>query len=257
MRVTKAGKRGLLLTLLLTLAVTAGCTADKRTVKVGIESNFRPFTYTEGGENKGFEVELWKVLAKKANLEYELVPMDSGEITRALSKGDIDLAVAGMTVNKARKDNFAFSDPYFQTGLVILTAADNNQIKGKDDLAQKVIATKNGTTAYTYAGNIQGAKEIRGYPDITEAYDALVNKNVDAVIFDERNVHDYLQNSGKGKAKMVGEVLNKESYAVVAKKKNNYMGRINGAIETVSKDGTYEALYKQWFGGQPKKLPGE
>lgn len=256
MRVTSRSKRGLLLAILLSVAVTSGCTAENKPVKVGIESNFRPFTYKEGGENKGFEVELWKALAEKANLNYELVPMDSGELTRALKSGDIDLAVAGMTVNKARKDNFAFSDPYFQTGLVMLTSADNDQIKGKEDLAQKVVATKNGTTAFVYAGNIKDIKEIRGYPDINQAYDELTKKNVDAVIFDERNVHDYLQNSGKGKVKMVGEVLNKESYAVVANKKNKYIGRINNAIVSVSKDGTYEALYKQWFGGQPKKLPG-
>lgn len=256
MRVANAGNRRLALAVLLALAVTAGCMNENKTVKVGIQSNFRPFTYSEGGENKGFEVELWKAIANKANLKYELVPMNSGELTKALKSGDIDLAVAGMTVNKARKDNFAFSDPYFQTGLVMLTAADNNKIQGKNDLKSKVIATENGSTAFVYAGNLNGVKEIRGYPDISEAYDALAKKHVDAVIFDERNVHHYLQTNGQGKAKMVGEVLNKESYAVVANKKNKYIGRINTAIAAVSKDGTYEALYKQWFGGKPKKLPG-
>ncbi|CAG7636290.1 transporter substrate-binding domain-containing protein [Paenibacillus allorhizosphaerae] len=237
--------------------VTEGCTAANKTLKVGIESNFRPFTYSEGGENKGFEVELWKAISKEANLKYELVPMQQSELNKAVQSGKVDLAVAGMTVNKARKDNFVFSDPYFQTGLVILTNSDNGQIKSKDDLAGKVVATKIGSTAYTYASGLTGIKEVRGYPDISEAYDKLKNKSVDAVIFDERNVHDFQQNGGEGKVKIVGETLNKESYAVVAKKRSKYIGRINQAIGKVVKDGTYETLYAKWFGGKPAKLPGK
>ncbi|MCP1307914.1 substrate-binding periplasmic protein [Paenibacillus tyrfis] len=253
--VIRSGRRIGLLAILLTLLI-AGCGGEKP-VKVGIESNFRPFTYTENGENKGFEVELWRAIAQKANLPYELVPMTQGELNKAVKSGQVDMAIAGMTVNKARKDNFAFSDPYFQTGLVLLTASDNKEIKSKDDLKGKVIGTKSGSTSYIYAGGIQGTQEVRGYPDISDAYTDLKNKKLDAVIFDERNVHHFLQNDGEGKVKMVGEVLNKESYAIVAKKKNKHLGRINGAIEALGKDGTYEALYVKWFGSKPKKLPGQ
>ncbi|TVY09140.1 transporter substrate-binding domain-containing protein [Paenibacillus cremeus] len=234
---------------------TAAC-GEEKTLKVGIENNFRPFTYTESGENKGFEVELWSAVADKANIKYELVPMEHSEINQAVKSGKVDLAIAGMTVNKARKDNFAFSDPYFQTGLVLLTAADNDEIKSKDDLAQKLVGTEAGSTAYIYASSIKDVKEVRGYSDISEAYDKLSNKTLDAVIFDERNAHDYLQNDGKGKVKMVGEVLNQESYAIIMKKKSKYLGRINNGIEAVGKNGTYETLYAKWFGSKPKKLPG-
>ena len=260
MKAMKDGLRGKrmigLFVLLAVIIATAGCTAANKTLKVGIESNFRPFTYTEGGESKGFEVELWQAISQEANLKYELVPMEQSELNKAVQSGKIDLAIAGMTVNKARKDNFVFSDPYFQTGLVILTQADS-PIKGKDDLANKVVATKTGSTAYTYAGGITGIKEVRGYPDISEAYEQLKNKSVDAVIFDERNVHDFQQNGGEGKVKIAGEVLNKESYAIIAKKRSKYIGRINQAIGKVVKDGTYETLYGKWFGGKPAKLPGK
>ena len=234
----------------------AGC-ANHKTLKVGIENDFRPFTYTENGENKGFEVELWEAVAKKGNIKYELVPMEMGNMSTALKSGEVDLVIAGMTVNKARKDNLAFSDPYFQTGLVMLTAQDNTDITGKDKLKDKTVATRIGSTAYTYAGMIPKLKEVRGYPDINQAYEDLADKKVDCVIFDERNAHDYIQTKGQGKIKIVGEVLNKESYAIAAKKRNKHIGNINSAIEQVSKNGTYETLYMKWFGSKPKKLPGQ
>ena len=243
--------------LLLAIAFISGGCSQGQTAKVGIEQNFRPFTYTEQGENKGFEVELWDAVAKKAGIRYELVPMAYGELTQALKSGEVDLIVAGMTVNNARKDKFAFSDPYFQTGLVMLVHADNTDISSKDDLKGKTVATKLGSTAYEYAGSMPGIKEVQGYPDINQAYEALIAKEADCVIFDERNVHDYVQTRGQGKVKMVGEVLNKESYAIASKKRNKWIGRVNSGIQAVVKDGTYEQLYTKWFGTRPEKLPGE
>ncbi|WP_156829506.1 transporter substrate-binding domain-containing protein [Paenibacillus ginsengihumi] len=251
-------KRGIgLLAVMLAMLSAAGCGGNQKTLKVGIESNFRPFTYTEAGQNKGFEVELWEAIARKANLKYDLVPLSYGEMNKAVQSGEVDLAIAGMTINKARKDNVAFSDPYFDTGLVIATHKDNKDIQGKDDLADKVVATRTGSTAYLYASGIPGIREVRGYPDISEAYDQLKNKAVDAVIFDERNVHDYIQTNGDGKVKIVGGMLNKESYGVMGQKRSKYIGRINEAIAAVVKDGTYSALYAKWFGAPPKQLPGE
>lgn len=243
--------------LLLSVAVLlTGCNQNK-VLKVGMESNFRPFTYTEGGENKGFEVELWKEIAQRAGMRYELVPMESRELTPALKSGKVDLVIAGMTVNKARKDELAFSDPYFQTGLVMLTAQDNTDIRNKDDLKGKTVVTKLDTTAYAFAGAIPNLKEVKGYPDINQAYEEVIAKKADCVIFDERNVREYMQNAGNGKVKVVGEVLNKESYAIAANKKNKYIGSVNSAIADVTKNGTYESVYMKWFGEQPKKLPGE
>ncbi|MEF3304056.1 transporter substrate-binding domain-containing protein [Paenibacillus sp. GYB003] len=249
----------LLLLLLLSLAIaaaTAGCGQDK-TLKVGMESDFRPFTYTEGGVNKGFEVELWDAIAQKGGIRYELVPMESRELVPALKAGKVDLVIAGMTVNKARKDELAFSDPYFQTGLVMATAIHNNDIRGKEDLAGKTVATKLDTTAYTFAGRLPKLKGVSGYPDINQAYDDLIAGRADCVIFDERGVHEYVQNAGKGKVKIVGEVLNKESYAIAAKKRNVHIGKVNSAIEQIAGNGTYDSLYIKWFGSKPQKLPGQ
>ncbi|KRE52287.1 transporter substrate-binding domain-containing protein [Paenibacillus sp. Soil724D2] len=256
MNIRVRSKQGimLLIVLLVTLAFT-GCSKDEA-IKVGIEKNNRPFTYTEGEEKKGFEVELWQAIAKKAKLKYEWVAMEYGELNKSVKSGDVDLAIAGMTVTNARKNKLDYSDPYFQSGEAILTASDNEGIKGKDDLAKKVVATRNGSTAYHVASEIQGIK-IRSYANISDAYDDLKNKNVDAVVFEEHSIQDYVQNSAEGKAKKVGEVFNKDSYAIVAKKRNMYMGKINKAIIAVSKDGTYEALYTKWFGSKPEKMPKE
>ncbi|KRF08094.1 glutamine ABC transporter substrate-bindnig protein [Paenibacillus sp. Soil766] len=255
----KAGvrsKRGIILSItLLAALIVPGCTQNK-TVKVGIDPNDRPFTFVDGGEKKGFEVDLWQALAKKSKLTYELVPIEMGEMSKALKDGNIDVAIAGKTVLNAKSNDLEYSDPYLKTNLVMLAAAENATMKGKEDLAQKIVATENGSTGFYYASAIPGVK-IHSFSNITDAYNELVSHTADAVIVDERNAQDYIKNAGQGKVKIVGDPFNKDNLAIVAKKKNKHLGKISEALQSVSKDGTYEELYTKWFGGKPTMMPSK
>ena len=51
-------KREIVLLMPLLVALIASGCAQNKTVNVGIEQNFRPYTFIEGGEKKGFEVDL-------------------------------------------------------------------------------------------------------------------------------------------------------------------------------------------------------
>lgn len=256
MNVRANSKRGIVLFIpLLAALIVSGCSQNK-TVKVGMDPNDRPFTFVDGGEKKGFEVELWQALAKKTKLTYELVPMEMGEMTKALKDGKLDVAIAGKTVINAKGSDLEYSDPYLKTNLVMVTAAENATMKGKEDLAQKVVATENGSSGFYYASGIPGAK-IHSFSNITDAYNELASHTADAVIVDERSAQDYIKNAGQGKVKIVGDPFNKDNLAIVAKKKNKHLGKISEALQSVSKDGTYEQLYTKWFGGKPVMMPSK
>ncbi len=231
--------------------------ANQQTLKVGIESRFKPFTYVEAGKIKGFEINLWDAIAKEAGVKYEFKPMGIGEMISSVKSGKLDAGIGGISINDARKNELVFSTPYYHTGLVMLTASDDKVTKEKKDLKNKIVATKLGTTAYDFVSEIKGVKEVRAYPDISQAYRDLMNKKADAVIFDEHNVLKFMKEQGQGKVKTNGAALKKESYAVIFKKRSRYLGRINRAIEAIGKNGTYEKIYVKWFGEKPEKLPGQ
>lgn len=237
------------------LALTA-CTENK-TMKVGVESNLKPFTYVEEGAYKGFEIDLWNAVAREAGFKkYKFEPMDFGELMEAVKTGKVDVGLAGLTINQARKNEMQFSMPYYDTGLVLMTAADNKQIHSTHDLKDKTVATKLATTGYQFASELQGLKEVKGYPEISQAFEELLNKKVDAVIFDEQPAKNFVRTTGKGKVKILGGTLTKENYAMIMEKKGKYIGRIDQAIEAVSQNGIYEQIYRKWFGKNPDKLPG-
>ena len=55
--------------------------------------------------------------------------------------------------------------------------------------------------------------------------------------------------------KVVGELLTTEFYGIALPKGSPNVAVINDAIMTMMEDGTYAAIYKEWFGEEPPELP--
>ena len=72
----------------------------------------------------GFDIELWEEVRRIAGIEseYELLPFE--KLLEAVAAGDVDVAIAGITVNAEREHQMDFSHPYMQSGLRILTKVD-------------------------------------------------------------------------------------------------------------------------------------
>ncbi len=245
-------RRWLVFGLCMLIAVACG---NQEPLKVGVESSFQPFAYVDLGQEKGFEVELWQAVAHEEKLEYEFVEMEQGQLLSALSKGEIDVALAGLTIKGSRKKMVDFTIPYYHSTLVMMVQSDNDDIRNISDLKDKVIATKIGSSTYDYAQKIKDIKQILAYPTIKEAYTALTEGDVDVVIFDKEHADHFAATDGQGDVKIISQNLTKESYAFALQKQSKYTGRINAALEKLGKNGTYERVYSKWFKEKPTILP--
>ncbi len=74
---------------------------------------------------------MWDAIAKKLDLKYTLKPMDFSGIIPALQTKNVDLALAGITITDERKKAVDFSDGYYNSGLLVMVKADNNDIKSE------------------------------------------------------------------------------------------------------------------------------
>lgn len=225
---------------------------------VGTDTSFVPFEFRneQTGKYEGFDIDLWAAIAKELKLDYELKPMDFNGLIPALQSGSIDAALAGMTIKEERKQQVDFALPYYDAGLLVLVREDNTDIKGVSDLKGKVVATKSGTTSFDYAKGIEGVKEVKPFPNIDGAYMELINKGVDAVVFDSPNILYFTKVKGEGKVKPVGELLEGQQYGIAFPKGSALVKRVDEALQTLFSNGTYETLYEKWFGQKPSKMPG-
>jgi len=80
--------------LVMTLAAPMTHAADK-TLVVATDTAFVPFEFKQDGKYTGFDIQLWEAIAKQANLQYKLQPMDFNGIIPGLQTKSIDAALAG------------------------------------------------------------------------------------------------------------------------------------------------------------------
>ena len=237
----------------------AGCGGDKKEAKkaepakvlrVGTEPAFAPFEFPKEGskEYTGFDIELIQAIGKQMGAKVEISGMGFDALIPALNAGNIDAAIAGMTITEERKKAVSFSDPYYTSGLIIMVNKDNKEIKSDKDLEGKRIAVQIGTTGEKKARSIKNAK-VTAFNTNTEAAMELKNKGVDAVMNDSPVVGYYLAQGGNKTAMTVGEVMEAEQYGLAVKKGNDKLAAdVNKALAELKKNGEYDKIYKTWFG---------
>lgn len=118
-------------------------------------------------------------------------------------------------------------------------------IGGPDDLPGKKVATTRGSTAVAYLRDIHA--RVVEVSAIDEAFKALNDKDVDAVVFDAPVLQYYAANAGKGLVQMVGPLFRKEDYGIVFPQNSLLRKRVNDALLALREDGSYQQLYDRWF----------
>jgi len=119
-------------------------------------------------------------------------------------------------------------------------------INGPEDLAGKRVATTRGSTAATAVRGLQA--QVVEVGSLREAYDALRQKDVDAVVFDSPVLLYYAANEGKGQVSMVGAPFRREDYGFLFARGNPLRSEVNVALLKLREDGTYARIYDRWFG---------
>jgi polar amino acid transport system substrate-binding protein len=139
---------------------------------------------------------------------------------------------------------------YFTATVTTSLTVDQLQsnIKGPQDLAGKRVGTIAGTTSVNYLK--QQKIEATEFKQTDEAYAALNDSNIDAVVFDAPILLYYAAHDGKGKVQVVGNVFRKESYAIALPNGSPYRKAINNAILSLQEKGTYQEIYDKWFGSK-------
>ncbi len=230
--------------------------ASAQVFKVATEPTFPPFEMPaqEGGGLEGFDVDLMKAIGQEAGLkvEFESLPFDG--IIPALQSGTVDAAISGITITAERAQIVSFSRPYFKSGLALAVKKNNQNIKSFDELKNKKIAVQIGTTGARKVEEIPDA-QIRTFDNVPLALQELLNGNVDAVVNDAPVTLYAIKKGNLQGLKVVSELLTEEYYGIALPKNSPYLDTINKALLTLIENGTYQAIYQQWFAGEPPLLP--
>jgi glutamine transport system substrate-binding protein len=239
----------------LSLSLAAASAASAETLRVVTDPSFVPFEMMDQktGEMIGFDMEIIAEVAERAGFEYDLKTMDFNGIIPALQTGNVDIAIAGITITEEREQIVDFSDSYYDSGLRILVRNSNAQVEELDDLEGKKIGTKIGSTSYDFlVKNLEDGDGVTPYPGSSDMYMALMSGAVDAVFYDAPNVGYFARTKGEGKVKTVGPLYEGQQYGIALKQGSEWVDEVNEALASIRDDGTYKKIYEKWFGPMPK-----
>lgn len=226
--------------------------SDKKKVyKVGVDTTYPPFEFEEGGEYKGIDIDIINAIAKDQGIEIELSPMDFGGIIPAMQAGQLDIAIAGMSITDDRKKVVDFSEPYFDAGLTLVVKKGNIDIKTVDDLKGKKVAVKKGTTGATFAAANAEEKgfEVIQFNDSPAMFQEVSNGNADALIEDYPVIAYAVAQKDLG-LELVGDRLNGDQYGIAVLKGENeeVLEKINNGLKELKENGKYDEIIKTYLG---------
>lgn len=224
---------------------------QKQTIVVGLDDDFPPMGFRDqNNELVGFDIDLAREAAKRANLIVEFKPIDWSAKEAELNSSRVDALWNGLTITDYRKENILFSSPYMINHQIIVVRSDSN-IHTKADLAGKVIGLQNGSSALdaVNADPIHSSfAELNQYADNVTALLDLANQRLDAVVVDGVVGHYYVAKK-PDEYTVLKDNFGQEQYGVGFKKGNVVLQEaIQKALDSMINDGTAAQISQKWFG---------
>jgi len=233
-------------------AAVAGCQGGSNdTIVPGTNSGFPPFEYSEDGELVGFDIDLASEAIERAGYEVgDWVDIQFGSLIPSVKEGDLDLIAAGMTINPDRKEQIAFSNPYWESSQAVLVQEGGDFQPGSlEDLAGKRVGAQSGTTGESevedlISGGTISDSDYQQYDNYTLAVQDLENGNVDAVVIDVPVAESF---AGNRAVTIAFKISTGEQFGFGMRKDDDRLADVNDALAEIREDGTYDDLVGEWF----------
>ena len=249
--------KALMLAMLSVFFVLGAKTTHADTIKIVSDTAYAPFEFKDSDQTyKGIDVDIINEVAKREGWDVDMTFPGFDAAVNAVQSGQADALMAGTTITDARKKVFTFSDPYYDTAVVVYTRG-NAKISSYKQLKGKTIGVKNGTASQSF---LKDNQEKYGYTIKTFDTSDLMNNSLDAgsidAAMDDEPVVQYAIKQGKDYAiNMDGEKVG--SFAFAVKKGSQYeylIDEFNEGLASMKEDGTYDAIMKKWLGEDTSEL---
>ncbi|MEO1928289.1 MAG: diguanylate cyclase [Nautiliaceae bacterium] len=148
-------------------------------LKVVLTSCWPPFTMLNGAKLEGIGVDFWKLIAKKANLDYEFIIEPVWiKILEGIKNGEYDITIA-TSKTKDREKYAVFSIPYVEFPFAI---ACRNDLKFSSIKDIKQIAVGYNYTAHKLMKKYYPSKTYIPAKNLKEAFNLILNKKAECVV---------------------------------------------------------------------------
>lgn len=221
-----------------------------------IDPAFPPMEYYEdqnADQPIGFDIDLTNALADRLGVEAEFIPMEFTGLLPGLQAGRCDIVASGIYITPERIETFG-AQPYFDSSIILMTLADNDDISSPEDLSGKTVAVQSGTN---YLKMIEALDQqlksegkdgitIQPYPKQTDADQQLVVGRADATITQDTEAA-FRETAQPGQFKIAYTYPDAQTFAIYYNKDATALGdALKNAVEGMRNDGALADIARTW-----------
>jgi polar amino acid transport system substrate-binding protein len=227
-----------------------------RAVVVVTENAYPPLQFVDPatGEAIGWEYDAMAEIAERLNFTLEIANSSWDAMIPAVSQGQYDIGMTGITIRPDRAEQVDFSDPYMRSEMFMLVRADEDRFTDAVSFAafeEGLVAAQPGTTPFYVAvydildGN-ESNPRVKAVETFGAGVQALLSGDVDLALSDGVAARGYVE-ANAGRLKIIGEPMGAEDFGFIFPKGSDLVAPINAAIADLKADGTIDALNRKWF----------
>ena len=224
-------------------------------IVVVTENAYPPLQFLDkDGAAVGWEYDAMAEIAKRLNVtvKYENTSWDA--MIPAVSEGQYDLGMTGITIKDERKEQVDFSDAYMRSEMLMIVRGDEARFTDAATFAaipELLVSAQPGTSPFYAAiynildGNEENPRVIK-FETFGAGLEALKAGDVDLTLSDSTAANGYVAASNGG-LKIIGEPLASEDFGFIFPKGSDLVAPMNAAIASMKADGTLDGLNQKWF----------
>lgn len=222
-------------------------------IKIGTEGTYAPFTFHDGSNKLvGFDVEIGEAVAKKLGVKAEFIEGKWDGLIAGLDAKRYDAVINQVGITEARKQKYAFSEPYIASKAVLIVREGNTDIKGFDDLKGKKSA-QSLTSNFGKLAEAAGA-ELVGTDGFDQSIQLVLTRRADATVNDSLSFLDFKKHQPDAPVKIVAEKPDADYSGIIVRKgDDDLVASINKALTEIKADGTYKTISDKYFGQDVSK----
>ena len=219
-------------------------------VKILTDAVNTPFEFGSGTGVQGLDVDLGNEIAKDLGIEVKWIKSSGYDhLFEVLKNGEAELIISTISIDPSKNEEFAFSDPYYESGDAIARRRDVFDIEDLSSLSGKKVGVCAGRAGDKFMAAQQTARDvfITKFSSFDDALGALNRTELDALVGDEP-ILTYSSHTSYQYTITLPNLINEYQYAVVVRKNDEeLLDTINATIDRLKKSGEIEVWTAKWF----------
>jgi polar amino acid transport system substrate-binding protein len=218
-------------------------------VRFGMDAGFLPFEgISASGEFVGLDVDLARELAARLGLRAEFVQIGADRFYDTLQAKQCEAVISALTPEAIRLRDFAYTDAYFDAGLVLVEPVTFKLENLKGRTLAVEVGSEGDVRARWLARRTVGLRVMeRDTPG--EAMQAVEAGLADGALTDTASARQYV---AQHSALRIGARQTSSPYVIAVRRDSpDLLRALNQALAQVKTDGALEGIIARWLDQKP------